>query len=113
MTEEQPLVEFHEDVLTEFDYHFSNTFSSELLPEKNLMYSVLIYSVIDYLSNNRKDNFKDARKWFFNKKNDPDYIYSFENICFVMKINMSNFKTKLKKLKIKKTKFSLDGKRII
>lgn len=109
MTEDK----LYEDSLTEFDYYFNNSYSNELSPEKSLMYSVLIYAVIDYLSTNRKENYTDARKWFFSNKNNSDYIYSFENICFVMKINMLSFKTKLKKLKKNKMKFSLDGKRIV
>ena len=112
MTDEK-IETLYEDSLTEFDYYFNNSYSSESSPEKNLMYSVLIYAVIDYLSNNRKENYTNARKWFFSNKNDLDYIYSFENICFVMKINMASFKTKLKKLKRNKVKFSLDGKRIV
>lgn len=100
-----------EDILINFDYYFNNYRNQDIEPEKQLMYSVLIYAVIDYLSTNRKSFYRDARKWFYNDE-ETDYIYSFHNICFMLGVNPKQFRTKLKRMKRSKVKFALDGKRI-
>jgi hypothetical protein len=108
--DDEELNNLSDDILTSFDFHHNNYSVEELLPEKRLMYSILIFAIIDYLSENRKSYYRDARKWFNNKE--MDYIYSFHNICFTMGVNPNTFRSKLKKLKRNKNKFALDGKRI-
>lgn len=100
-----------EDILTNYDFHYNNYAKKQASPEKRLIYAILIYSVIDYLSANRKSYYRNARKWFFNDK-DTDYIYSFHNVCFIMNYDPVKFREKLKKLRRTKQKFALDGKRI-
>ncbi len=99
-----------EAILIAFDFEFNNFRPKTFTPERQLVFGVLIYAIIDYLSANRKAYFRDAQKWF-NSKED-DYIYSFCSICSLLGVRPDTFRTKLKRLKRQKAVFALDGKRI-
>lgn len=107
--EEEELLE--EDTLASFDYYFNNFIPQKHTAELELVKAVLIMGVIDYLSTNRKEHFKDAREWFFDNENN-DYVFSFGHVCELMEINPDVFRKRIKKLKRTKAKFALDGKRI-
>lgn len=109
--EEEEELQLEDDVLLDFDYYFNNYSASTSSPEKDLAKGVLIYGIIDYLSANRKEHYRDARKWFFNEIDD-DYIFSFYSVCDYMQIEPGQFRKRLKELKKSKVKFALDGKRI-
>lgn len=111
MDEDQAAIDV-DDILTSFDFNFSNYAARTFDPERNLLMSVLIYGVIDYLSANRKAYYRDARAWFFNEDEDPDYIYGFSNICSILGVLPDAFRAKLKTMKKMKVKMALDGKRI-
>jgi len=107
-TEELPL---EEDILVDFDYYYNNYLPTTSSAERDLAKGVLVYAIIDYLSINRKEHYRDARRWFF-REDDDNYIFSFNNICSLMQFQPNKFRERLKKLKKSKAKFALDGKRI-
>jgi len=87
----------NDEILNDFDYHFSNSTLFPSSPEKDLVTNVLIVGVIDYLSF-KKSEFDSARKWMFDLQ-DEDWLYSFDNICFILGINKEEFKKDVIKLR--------------
>ena len=106
-------VELEDDILVTFDYYYNNYIPTTSTPEIELAKGILIFSIIDYLSDSKakKGAYNDARKWFFHEE-PVDYIFSFVNICALMEIDSSRFRERLKKRKKSKAKFIVDGKRI-
>jgi hypothetical protein len=80
----------NDEILNDFDFHFNNSTLFPASPEKDLMINVLLVGVIDYLST-KKSEFDTAKKWIF-ESDDEDWLYSFQNICFVLGIRQDNFK---------------------
>lgn len=96
MLEEIPDLTIDDDISNDFDYYFNNFFKEYAEKEKDLMLSVLLYGVIDYLSNVKKLK-DDAKKWFFDS-DDEEWPYSFQNICYNLNIDTKDFKINLIKL---------------
>lgn len=80
----------NDEILNDFDFHFSNSTLFPNSPEKELMTNVLLVGVIDYLSS-KKSEFEAGKKWIFESEGE-DWLYSFQNICFVLGIGQENFK---------------------
>lgn len=91
------MIDENDELLNDFDYHFNNFCRFTASPEKNLMISVLLYGVIDYLYSDNEDS-KDAKYWIY-EAHDDEWPYSFENICFVLGIQIDPFRTDLIKIK--------------
>lgn len=106
-------VELEDDILVAYDYYYNNYTPTLSSPEIELAKGILIFSIIDYLSDSKtkKGAYNDARKWFFNEE-PIDYIFSFANICALMEIDSSRFRERLRKRKKSKAKFIIDGKRV-
>lgn len=86
-----------DDLSNPFEYFFNNFFDIIPSPEQNLIINVLIYAVIDYIGTDKR-LFNDANSWFFTEK-DEKWYFSFENICFILKINKRKFQESLVELK--------------
>lgn len=94
MTEDISRLFSENDILNDFEYFFNN-FSNEFAEkEKDLMLSVLLYGVIDYLSFDTPRLHEDAKLWFF-ESDDVEWPYSFQNICYILNINTKEFKENL------------------
>ena len=87
-----------DDILQNFDYYYSNYASCFSSPEKNLMMSVLLYGIMDFLGNK-----KNAKEWF---DDEDDHFYSIKNICLTLNIELTKFKEKILLLKSKSGKVS-------
>ena len=99
MTENLIDLLLRDDISSDFDYHFNNFAAHCGSPEKNLMMSVLLYGVIDFISKDKRQ-FISSYTWIFEPKEDSDdWLFSFENICFTLGIRPSEFKEKLLQLK--------------
>lgn len=85
-----------DDILQNFDYYFANHVTYFPTPEKNLMMSVLLYGVMDFLSNR-----KNADEWFHDE---DDHFYSLKHICLTLEIESSKFKKRILDLKSKSKK---------
>lgn len=90
-------ITYEDDLSNPFEYFFNNFFDTLPSPERNLLINVLIYAVIDYIGTDKR-LFNDANSWFFIEK-DEKWYFSFENICFILKINKKKFQESLIKLK--------------
>lgn len=110
MTAENPIDQLlRDDNSTDFDFHFNNHIPHFNSPEKNLMMSVLLYAVIDYISKKKKQ-FDSANEWIFAESQDDDWLFSFENVCFTLGIKSNDFRRKL--VELKKYGVNLDKKAI-
>jgi len=97
MNEEFTELLINDEILNDFDFHFSNFTVFPGSPEKDLMTNVLLIGVIDYLSS-KKSEYDAANNWIF-KSDDEDWLYSFQNCCFVLGIAQENFKKGVIKLR--------------
>jgi hypothetical protein len=104
--------ELEDDILVAYDYYYNNYLPSVSTPEKELAKSILIFAIIDYLSDNKdRESYTSARKWLFHKE-DVDYIFNFSSVCYLMEIDVDRFRQRIRKRKKSKVKFIIDGKRI-
>jgi hypothetical protein len=78
------------------------------LGERNLLGSLLLLAVQDYLGqrkklpNERRDPADDAERYLFN--NDREYVLSFLNVCEVLRIDPEGMRRELKRRKLTMSK---------
>lgn len=73
-------------------------------PELKLMRAVLCLAVRDYLMGTRSERLTAQHYLFEKKRNKEEYIYSYENICFYLKIDAELLKEKILNFNADKTK---------
>ena len=87
-----------DDILQNFEYYYANHTSFFPSPEKNLMISVLLYGILDFIAGK-----KNADEWFFDEN---DHLYSLKTICLTLDIEITKFKEKIIELKKKSNKIN-------
>lgn len=87
----------YDDTATNFDYFSTLIRDDDDKNEKKLLIAVFLSSMIDFYSKNTERK-RDASRWFF-KESDPNWAFSFENICFFLKFNKENIRKQLLELK--------------
>lgn len=86
----------YDDQISHYDYFSTILTLDDTSGEKKLIIGVLLYGVIDYFDTKQVLK-EDAKEWIFGKQEDT-WPYSFENICFALKLDAEKFRNDLKNM---------------